>query len=176
MQEEHAPGGFLLGGARVGRDVVAEFLGDFFVLVLGGGKPGQEIARCRIARSLGRAPVKARRLDFHCLGELTRRVDRERPVEPDRLARNKSFDVLAANERQEVAEFRTIEIEQHVVMAALLLRHPVVHPGGVRIGGAQPVRERAIDMVVFVLAENRERQNFALTQIGKAFHGRNLRS
>ena len=86
-------------------------------------------------------------------------------------ARHEALDVLAPDQRQEVAEFFSIEVEQHVVMADLLLGHFVVHRRGVGIGGAQPIGERPIDAVVLVLVGDGERQNLLFVEIGKAFHG-----
>ncbi len=82
----------------------------------------------------------------------------------------KPFDVLAADQRQKVAEFLAVKIEQHVAMPDLFLRHLVVHFGGIGIGAAKRVGEGAIDAVVLVLVGNRERKNFLLVQVGKAFH------
>ena len=156
----------------LGRDLLAEFLGELLVLVLGGGEAREQIAHGVVVRRLGRAPVKPRRFEFHLLGEFAHRVEAERPVEPDRAARDEALDVLPADQRQKVAEFLAVEIEQHVVMLDLLLGHRVVHRRGVRVGAAQPVGERAVDAVVLVLVGDGERQDFLLAQIGKAFHGR----
>src|SRR6478609_2530778 len=49
-------------GARARRDLFAELVGEFFVLVLGRGKLIQQIAYGVIARGLRRAPVESRGL------------------------------------------------------------------------------------------------------------------
>ena len=156
------------------RDLLAELVGERFVLVLGGGELAQQIAHGVVVRGLRRAAIKARGFVFHLLGEFARGVEAERAVEPDRPARDKALDVLAADQRQKVAEFLAMKIEQHVAMPDLFLRHLVVHFRGVGIGAAKPVRERAVDAVVLVLIGDRERKNFLLVQVGKTFHGLSL--
>ena len=131
-------------------------------------------SRSRTASSRGAlrgAAIEARGLVFHLLGELARGVDAERAVEPDRPPRDKALDVLAADQRQKVAEFLAVKIEQHVAMPDLLLRHFIVHVRGVRIGAAQPVGEGAVDAVVLVFVGDGQRQDFLLVEIGKALHG-----
>ena len=82
----------------------------------------------------------------------------------------KPFDILAADQWQKVAEFLAMKVEQHVAMPDLFLRHLVVHIGGLGIGAAKPVRERAVNAIVLVFIGDRERKNFLLVQVGKAFH------
>ena len=86
----------------------------------------------------------------------------ERPIKPDRAALDESLDVLTPNQRQKVAEFFAVQIEQHVAMAHLLLSHLVVHFGRVRVRFAQRVGEGAIDAVILVLIGDRERENLLL--------------
>ncbi len=141
------------------------------MLVLGCGKACQQIAHGVIARRLRRASVEARSLVFHFLGEFANGVEPERTVEPDRTARDEAFHVLPPDQREKVAEFLPVEVEQHVVMADLLGSHFVVHRCRVRVGAAQPVRKGAVDAVVLGFVRDGERKNFLLTQIGKTFHG-----
>ena len=171
LQHEQALGGLVLGRARFRRNPVAELLRQLFVLVLFSGELGQQLAHRGVFRRLRGAAIKPRRLELHLLGEFTRGIDRQRAVEPDRPALDKAFDVLAADQRQKIAEFLAVEIEQHVVMADLLLRHLVVHCRRVGIGFAQRVGEGTIDAVIFVFVGDGERQHFLLAQFGKAFHG-----
>ena len=174
LQHEQALGGLVLGGARFRRNPVAELLRQLFVLVLGGGELGQKVAHGGVFRRFRGAAVEPRRLELHLLGEFARVIDRQRTVEPDRPALDKAFDVLAADQRQEIAEFLAVQIEQHVVMADLLLRHLVVHFRRVGIGLAQRVGEGAVDAAVVVFVRDGERQHFLLAQFGKAFHGLHL--
>ena len=64
--------------ARLRRDLLAELVGERFVLVLGGGELAQQIAHGVVVGGLRRAPIEARGLVFHLLGELARGVDGER--------------------------------------------------------------------------------------------------
>ncbi len=117
LQHEHALGGLVFGGARFRRDLLAEVVGELFVLVLGGGKVVEQIAHGVVMRRLRGAAIEPRRLVFHLLGKFARGIDRQRPVEPDRPALDEAFDVLAADQRQKIAEFLAMKIEQHVAMA-----------------------------------------------------------
>ncbi len=127
--------------ARLRRELFAELVGQRFVLVFGCGKRSQQIAHRVVVRGLRRAAIKARGFVFHLLGEFARCVEAERAVEPDRPARDKAFDVLAADQRQKVAEFLAMKLEQHVAMPDLFLRHFIVHVRGVGISAAKPVGE-----------------------------------
>ena len=93
------------------------------------------------------------------LGELAHRIEAERPVEPDRMALDEALDVLAADQRQKFTEFLAVELEQHVVVLDLLAAILSYIVGGVGIGAAQPVRERAVDAAVLVLVGDGERED-----------------
>ena len=83
---------------------------------------------------------------------------------------NEAFDVLAADQRQKVAELLAVKIEQHVAMPDLLLRHFVVHFGSIGIGAAQRVGEGAVDAVILVFVGYGEREDFLLVEVGKTLH------
>jgi hypothetical protein len=145
-------------------------LGEVFVLVLCGGKFGQQRADRVIFRRLRGPPVEARGFELHLFGEFSGGIERQRTVEPDRPARHKALNVLAPDQRKKVAEFLAMQLQQAVAMADLFLGHLVVHFRRVGIGFAKRVRKGAIDAVVFVFVGNCERQHLLLAQVGKAFH------
>ena len=92
-------------------------------------------------RRLRRPRIETRGLVLHLLGEFAHRIQPERPVKPDRTPRDKTFHVLAPDEREEVAEFLPMQLEQPVPVSDLFLGHPVVDRRRVRIGRAQAVGE-----------------------------------
>ena len=98
-------------------------------------------------------------------------VEAERVHQPQRLLLDEALDVLAADQRQVLAELRPVEIEQHGAMAHLLVRHLVEDLGRGRICLAQSLGEAAIDAAVLVLVGDGEREDFLFGEIGKAFHG-----
>ena len=103
------------------------------MLVLGGGELAQEVAHRVVTGGARGAPVETRSLVFHLLGELAHRVEPERSVQPERAALEKPLHVLAADQREKLAELPAIEFEQHVAMADLLIRHLVVYRRRIRV-------------------------------------------
>ncbi len=84
---------------------------------------------------------------------------------------DEALDVLAADQRQVLAELLAVEIEQPGAVGDLFLRHLVEHLGG---GGellAQALGEAAVDAAVLLLVGDGQRQNFLFGQVGKSFHG-----
>ena len=83
---------------------------------------------------------------------------------------DEAFDVLAADQRQVVAEFLPVEVEQHAAVAHFLVRHLVEDLGGGGIFLAQAFGEAAIDAAVLFLVGDGEREDFLFGEIGEAFH------
>jgi hypothetical protein len=97
------------------------------VAALFGGQIAQELADGGVVRVPGGAQVEPLALGLHDLRVLAHLVDAERPQQPDRLALHEAADVLAADERDVIAELRTVEIEETMAMAVFLLRHGAEH-------------------------------------------------
>jgi hypothetical protein len=112
-----------------------------FVFILGGGELAQQMLDGIIVRGLRGAPIEPRCLIFHLLREFAGRLDAQRPVQPNRPSCDKTLHVLATDQRQKIAEFLPMQVEQHVAMVHLFERHFVVHFCGLGIGAAQPVGE-----------------------------------
>jgi hypothetical protein len=144
------------------------------VAVLGRRQTREQIAHRIVVRGLSGLAVEARGLEFHLFGKFAHRVEAERAVEPDWTPRHEALHVLAPDQRKKIAELLPVEIEQHVVMPDLFLRHPVVNGRGLRIRGAQPVGEGPVDPVVLLLVGNGEGQDFLFVQIGKALGSHRL--
>ena len=71
-------------------------------------------------------------------------------------------DILAADQRQVLAEFFAVHVEQHGPVPHLLVGHLVEHLGGGGEWLAQALGEAAVDAAVLVLAGDREREDFLL--------------
>src|SRR5262249_2653102 len=153
------------GARRLGENLLAEFLGEALVPVLDLGELEQQLADRGIARRARRLPIKARGLELHGLGVFAYVIEPQRPGPPERLLRNESLDVLAADERQVLAELRAVKLEQHGAMAHLLVRHLVEHLCRGREVLAQSLRKAAIDAAVLLLIGDGERENLLLGQI-----------
>ncbi len=97
------------------------------------------------------------------LGELAHLVEAERAHQPERLAVvDEALDVLAADQRQVLAEFLAVHVEQHGAVAHLLVGHFVEHLGGGGKRLAQALGEAAVDAAVLVLVGDGEREDFLL--------------
>ena len=83
---------------------------------------------------------------------------------------HEALHVLAAHERQIIAELLAVEVEQHAAVANFLLGHLLEHLGGGGILLAQAVGEAAIDAAVFFLVGNCKREDLLLGQVGETFH------
>jgi hypothetical protein len=97
-------------------------------------------------------------------------VQAERSHQPERLAMNEPANVLAANERDVLAELRPVELDQTVPMPALFGRHVRKDAGRRGIALAQPLRELVIDPLVLLLERDGEREDLLLRQVREVFH------
>ncbi len=77
---------------------------------------------------------------------------------------------MTADQRQIVAEFFAIKIEQPASVVNFLFRHAGQDGSGGRELIGQPFGESVIDAAILFLVRDRERQNLALRQIRKLFH------
>jgi hypothetical protein len=66
-----------------------------------------------------------------------------------------------------VAEPLSIQIEQAMAVAVLLLRHGLEHFGRGRVLRPQTLGEIVVDAGVFLFQGNRQRQQFLFREIGK---------
>ena len=172
LQHEHAPLGLVLLGARVGgQDRLAEFLRQRFVLGLDLSQFEEQLSNRDVAGGFRGPAVEAFGFVFHPSGELPHLVEAERTHQPERLAvMDEAADVLAADQRQVLAEFFAVHVEQHAPMPHLLVGHLVEHLGGGGEWLAQTLGETAVDAAVLVLAGDGERENFLLGKFGKTLH------
>jgi hypothetical protein len=97
-------------------------------------------------------------------------VQAERSHQPERLAMDEPANVLAANERDVLAELRPVELDQTVPMPALFGRHVRKDPGRRGIALAQPLREVVIDPLVLLLERDGEREDLLFRQVREVFH------
>ena len=132
------------------------------VFVLDLGQFVEQLADRGVARGFRRLAVEAAGLVFHRLGVFAHFVEVERAHQPDRRLLDEAFDVLAADQRQVVAEFFPIEVEQHGAMAHFLVRHLVEYLGGGRKLRAQTLGESAIDAAVLFFVGDGEGEDFLL--------------
>ena len=147
-----------------------ELLGQRIVPVFLLGKADQQFADRCIARGFGGLAVEPRRLLLHAEDVFADLFEAERPRQPQRLALDEALDVVTADQRQVVAEFFAVEIEQPAAMANLFLRHAGEDGGGGRKRLGQPFGESVIDAAVLFLVRDGERQNLPFGQIRKLLH------
>jgi hypothetical protein len=137
LQHEHAPLHLGFGSARVpGQVLLAELVRQALVSRFGCREIAQELAHARVGRALLCALVELPRLIFALLGLVAHLVEAERPYHPDRLVLHEAAHVLAADERDVLAEALPIELDQPAAMLVLLLRQLGEDLGGGRVCAA----------------------------------------
>ena len=141
---------------------VLEAGGELVVLVLGLGEVAEQLADRRVGRAGQGLTVEARRGALHVVSARARRFEAERLHLPNRLLRNIAADVLAAHERDMVAEFRHEEIDEPAPMRVLLGGHLVEHFGGRRVIFVQAVGEIGVNARILLLVADGEGQDLAL--------------
>src|ERR1700722_6662265 len=99
--------------------------GQSAVLALGVVEIAEELAGGSVGDRAKPSLVKLPRLEFHQLRLLPDGLDAERTDEPDRFPMHEAFHILAADERNMLAETPAVIIEQVAAMPALFGRHGV---------------------------------------------------
>ena len=122
----------------------------------------------------GRLDVEALGFELHRLDFLADGVERQVLGQPDRAAAQESPDVVAADRRQMRAETLLVHFQQPVAMASFLLGHLLEDLCRIRIALGEVFGEGHVDAAVFLFGGDRDRQHFALGQIGEILHGRRL--
>jgi hypothetical protein len=157
--------------ARAVQDALAELVSQALVYILGLRQAVEQFSDRNITRRLCSLAIETCRLILHRFGIFAHRVERKRTNQPQRPGvLHKSFYVLAADQRQVVAELRSIEIEQHRSMLHFLVCHFVEDLGGGGIMVAQPLREALVDAAILLLIGNRKCENFQLAKFAEALH------
>ena len=128
-----------------------------------------------VGGALGGQAVEARRVLLHLSGARAHRLDAERAQLPDRLALDVAANVLTADERNVLAEFRDEEVDQAPAMHVLLGRHVRQHLRAGGIAFAQAVGEVGVDAPVLLLVGDRQRENLALGEVVELAHRRGSR-
>jgi hypothetical protein len=129
----------------------------------------------RAGRALGGEAVEPRGVGLHLLGGVAHALDRQRPYVPDRAADDGAFDVLAADQRNMLAVFCDIHVEQPAAVVVLLRRHRLEHLGAGGIVLAQSERVVGVDAPILLLAADGERQQLALGEVVESAHSGNSR-
>ena len=83
---------------------------------------------------------------------------------------NIATDVLAAHQRNVLAEFRNEEIDEPASVRVLLRRHLVKYLGGRRVVLVQAIREIGVNARVLFFIADGEGQHLALGQIVEIAH------
>ena len=171
LQHEHAPARLLLGLLGARREMLgAEPLGERDVRALRLGQIAQELAHARIGGARHRALVEAPGFELHGLGLLAHPVEAQRPHDPQWLVPGKAPHVMAADERDVLAEFRAVHLDEPAPVLVLLRRHIREHLGRGGEVGLQPFRIVGVDARVLLLGRDGERQDLLLCQLRECLH------
>ena len=89
---------------------------------------------------------------------------------PERAALDVAADVLAADQRDVIAEFFDKHVDQHAAVLVFLFRHVAEDAGGVGVILLQALGEVGVDAAILLLVADGQRQDFAFGQVGKGAH------
>ena len=151
-----------------GRD---HLLGGVRVFPFGLGQVAQELPNAGIRRLAGGGLVEALGLQLHRVGCLANGGQTQRPNHPDRLADDEPLDILAADQRNMLAELLLVKLQQAMAMAVLFAAHLLELRGGDGIDGLQSLGEIVVNAGVFFLQGNGQGQDFAFAQALEGSHG-----
>ena len=76
--------------------------------------------------------------------------------------------MFAADQRDDLAEPRRVQVDQRLAVAVFLLGHAVKHFCGIGKFGAQPFRVATVDPRVILFRGDGEREDFLFAQIVEA--------
>ena len=122
LQDEEAAVGFVLGVARaVVEFVAAQFFRAIFVRALFLRQVVEQLPYAGVAGARGGLSIEIVRLQFHGGGLAAHHLERQRAHQPNRLAVDETLHVLAADQREVIAEARPVEFDQPAAVTRLLL-------------------------------------------------------
>jgi hypothetical protein len=98
-------------------------------------------------------------------------LDPQRADEPFGAPFDETLHVLPTDQRDVLAEFLAIEIEQRLPMLRFLRLHLLEHLGGSWVRLAKPIGKITVNAPIFFLEKYRQRQNFALSEIFETLLG-----
>jgi len=147
-----------------------ESYGPFFVVPLFLDEIIEQLTGARVVGAFRRSFVEATAFHFHHACLFANVIKREGSREPDGLAREEAFDVLAAYERNVFAELLTEQIDQATAVAGLFFAHTVENRGRRRKVMAEAFGVVGVDAFVFFFERNGKSQNFAFGQIVESAH------
>ena len=149
---------------------LADALGHVFVPHFGVGEIAEQLANRHVFAAGGGAAVEELGLPLHAFGHVADGVELQRLDLPNRLMMDEAANVLAADQRDVLAEFFPIEVEQHAPMIGFLGGHFAEHGRTARVFAAQSLGDIDIDATVFFLIGDGEGEDFAFGQIGEVAH------
>ena len=142
-----------------------------FVFDFGLGQVAEKLANRHVLAAGGGTAVELLRLGFHALGKVAHLVEIQRQDLPDRLVLHEAAHVLAADQRDVLAEFPPVQFEQAVAVLALLLGHFGEHLGAAGILRPQALGDVGVDAVVLFLVGDGQGEDLAFGKLGEVAHG-----
>src|SRR5271168_3191364 len=91
---------------------------------------------------------------------------------PDRLAGDEAVHVLPADQRNVLAEFRHIEVDQAAAVLVLLRRHLLEDARAGGVGVSETFREIRINAPVLLFGADSQSENLAFGKVYKVAHSR----
>ena len=151
-----------------GRRVASILRRDVLMRLFGRRQIAKQLADGGVARAARRLLIEPGGVLLHLPRLAAHDIDPERPQLPDRATLHPAAHILPANERNVIAEFLDVEIDQLTAMLALLGRHigEDMRAGGIIV--PQALGEVGVDAPVLLFAADRQRKNLAFAEVGEA--------
>ncbi|MNT30108.1 hypothetical protein D3C72_1658860 [compost metagenome] len=124
----------------------------------------EQLARRRILSARCRFDIEAVRRLLHRLGFRAGLLDRHFGDQPVGLALGEVAHMLAADQRDAIAEALDMHVDQPLPMMALFLGHLLEHFCRVRIFVPQRIRIGEVDAAVVLLRRDRQCQDFLFVE------------
>ena len=167
LEHEQPTAGGRVALGRLGR----QRLGRVGVLALLLGQVAEQLPGADVGRPGRGRLVEPPRLDLHHLGPVTGLLGRQRVVGPDRLAADEPADVVAAHQRDVLAEPLAEHPQQPVPVPVLVGPHPAELVGDLRVLLLERRGQVLVDAGVLLLQRDRQGEDLPLGQAVEAAHG-----
>jgi hypothetical protein len=172
LQHEAAAGAVILVLAFAARErPLLQVASGAFVAVLHLRQVAEQLADGGIGGAAGGGAVEAAAFGFHLPGGLAHGFNAQGGELPGGAAGGEAAHILPADERDVLAEFFRVQVDQAAAMLVFLRRHVLKYFGAVGVVFPQALGEVGVDAAILLLRADGQGQHFLFGELGEVFHG-----